>query len=159
MWIIFQTTASIFLLLIQFFLYREIAFRINGRSHRGGLQKTLNALFLLFNVPVILLLFLSRELRLLPGWVVTWIVFPIYLWHASAVLVFFAIVVKEAALLPVRAVMDGPAIWGAGTQSGPTPAPDGPGGIQPAAENLPGARNDGRGRSCLSRLRDWRTRE
>jgi len=104
MWIIFQTTASIFLLLIQFFLYREIAFRINGRSHRGGLQKTLNALFLLFNVPVILLLFLSRELRLLPGWVVTWTVFPIYLWHASAVLVFFAIVVKEAALLPVRAV-------------------------------------------------------
>ncbi len=104
MWIIFQTAVSIFLLLIQFFFYREITLRINRSSHRVGLQRIVNALFVLFNLPLILLLFLSRELRLLPGWVITWTIFPIYLWHASAVIVFLAVVVKEAAFLPVTAL-------------------------------------------------------
>jgi predicted MPP superfamily phosphohydrolase len=104
MWIIFQTTVSAYLLLIQFFFYREVTYRISRAPHPDRNKKIVNALFLLFNIPVILLLALSREMRHLPGWVITSAVLPLYLWHASAVLVFFAIVLKEAVLFPVRAV-------------------------------------------------------
>ena len=96
MWLLFQTIVTAFLLGIQYFFYREFASYARIQDLGAGARRVVRGTFLLFNVPLIVLLFWWRGLGRFPGWLVVSTVYPLYLWHASFVFVFIVVMVKEA---------------------------------------------------------------
>src|SRR5260221_7295698 len=104
MWLFFQIFITTLLLSIQFFFYRELLGVSGTRISRVWIRRTLQALFVCFNAPLLLLLIGWRGFSHLPSWFAILTVYPLYLWHSSFVFVFLVVLLKEAVRLPVTAL-------------------------------------------------------
>jgi uncharacterized protein len=123
MWLFFQLFLSLLLLGIQFFFYRELISSENQWTQRWWMRRTVQWLFLLFNLPLMFLMFGPpgwRGFNQLPGWLLAGTVYPLYLWHGSFVFLFLVVLIKEAVTLPVRGMR-----WLLGKAHRPVPVPGG----------------------------------
>lgn len=99
---IFQLILSVVLLLIQYFFYRKIIRYIEEKNLSSKYKKVLNVLFVVFNVPLIPLIFFRVRLYDLPMWFVYGGVFPFYTWHFTFFLCFFYWLAGQIIYLPIR---------------------------------------------------------
>lgn len=107
------------LLGIQFFFYRELLGLAGRQVPRLWARRTVQALFVLFNVPLVVLLFGWRGFSHLPAWLAVLSVYPLYLWHSSFVFVFLVVLFREALRLPVNALRW---LFRGANRPGPVPA-------------------------------------
>ena len=106
MFLIFQIVVTLALLGIQLYFFRAVSHYLAGHQKPRWAARSVTALFLIFNIPLIPLLIVRPQLSQWPQWLINDSVFPFYIWHFSIFLLFLGVIVAQLLRLPVVS-----AIW------------------------------------------------
>lgn len=102
---IFRLILTVILSGIQYFIYNKIQRYLRSSSKSPRLQIAVKALFLGFNVPLIVLMFWQPKTAAFPGWLLYIGVFPFYLWHFCFFIIFMIILAGLGLKLPVLGML------------------------------------------------------
>lgn len=91
--LIFRLVLTTIIFGIQFYFFRMVMRYVRGCSAPIGLVWTVRGVFALFNLPLLILIFLRPQLLHFPEWFITFGIQPFYVWHGTAVLLFLVAMV------------------------------------------------------------------
>ncbi|TAK66987.1 MAG: metallophosphoesterase [Bacteroidetes bacterium] len=95
---------SVFLL-VQYYLYRRIKRYLKEIKAQRWQQLSASGLFILFNIPLIIIAIWRPRISTLPYWFILTGVMPFYIWHASLFALFFFLMLGKLMKLPVVGAM------------------------------------------------------
>src|SRR5712692_8383550 len=99
--LIFRLTVTLILFATQGYFYQR-TIRYTRRNWKSPTPvRVVQALFFLFNVPLIALMFSRPSLLHIPSWFVQYGVYPFYIWHGSFLVLFLLLFFLYVLRLPV----------------------------------------------------------